>query len=478
MTADAIAATLNGSADADSVVVDGGRLDGPATVSGARLARLEIRDVVCRGDLTITGCRIDVLEISQLQLARGSAFALHDSVVDTIELRSFSGRGPASLDRVRAAAMTLHDIDRVSLLACAADAAIALSRIRGSLGLNDIACGELVIRDMDDDELSIRLRDVSCRRELEVHSGSLRDIRLSEVRAEAVRVHRIVTRTEQAGLALEGCATEGDLTLDTFTNTRGPSLGVRQSRLGGSLLLGALDVPAEIEAVAELDDCFIAGDLRIAKQPPTAPPCRVRETSVAGTLRLASLESLPPAGSRGVVTLEGSSVGDMTLPVDRLRTRTAVERLAEQLFGSSTVDGLAALRTALAGQHRPLDEDAVYAVLQDQLSERSGTRRAWRALLGDVFGWGVRLGPPARALLVLIIATTAVVFAVASGNGGVAHRAMTASLRAIGLWTNVDVNLAGEPTSDAYAVLRVVSGAGGIVLITVLVGIVIRKLVR
>lgn len=474
MNAQAVAALLgNEKVHGDSVQVKGVCLDRPVTVMNARLERLELHEVLCRGDLTITGCRIDTLEIANLELARGAAFALHDCVVDTIELRSFSGRGATSIERVRAATIVAHGIRCVSMLACATDDGVTLSRVSGALTLCDIACGELLIRDLDDDDLSVEITDVSCRRELEVHSGSIQTIAMAGTRAEAILIRRLVAHTAQPAVLLSACGVAGDLTVGALTNTKGPAIRIDGVRLSGSLVIGRIEVPPDASTIAQLTDSFIAGDMRLDVQALDAPPCQINDTTIGGSLRLAALDAPLDRQRRGLVDLQAGSVTDMTLPAERLRTGADVERLAIRLYGAPTVDGLAALRAALAAQHRPNDEDAVYAVLQDRTASR-----VRRAALGGVFGWGVRLVPPARMLALLVLATAIVVFVAASGHGSLPERSLTACLRALGLWANVDVKLAHEPTSDAYGVVRVFAGAGGIVFATVLVGIVIRKLVR
>src|SRR5262249_41001608 len=126
------------------------------------------------------------------------------------------------------------------------------------------------------------------------------------------------------------------------------------------------------------------------------------------------------------------------------------------------------------------EEDLCYYLQRDAEARNLARPGRWlhRWLFGGVLGWGVLILPPARALAVGIILTGLVLTGTGASPAVEAGDLGGAMTLAAALWFNVGPGLPQPLTPTPWSALAVACTAAGLILITVIVGVTIRKLVR
>ncbi|MGW5215417.1 hypothetical protein ACWEQO_30535 [Streptomyces sp. NPDC004051] len=204
----------------------------------------------------------------------------------------------------------------------------------------------------------------------------------------------------------------------------------------------------------------------------------LRGSSVTDTLAL-------PGGSSRYTLDAHSSVGDMELAGQVFRNGRQILSFLERSFTEVSAVALESLRSALARRHRNREVDQLYYLTrQHEAAMLPLLRRAVsRGIVGGVLGWGVRARNPACFLVAGVLLTAIGLHCAGSlrGDGqGVTDpgAAATSLVLALALWLNVGTGLPSELKSAHWTAMAVSFASAGLLFTTLIVGIVIRKLVR
>jgi len=120
-----------------------------------------------------------------------------------------------------------------------------------------------------------------------------------------------------------------------------------------------------------------------------------------------------------------------------------------------------------------------FAQRRAETRREQGLRKLSGILKGSVLGWGVRLWPPARALLLgYLLTALAICVRLRHGRGGIVDHFKSALAISASLWFNVGVGLPKEVHGSGWGILAVLLTLGGVSGVTVIIGIAIRRLVR
>lgn len=157
----------------------------------------------------------------------------------------------------------------------------------------------------------------------------------------------------------------------------------------------------------------------------------------------------------------------------------------ERSFTEVTAVALESVRSALVRRNRNREVDELYYLArQREATALPPLRRAigW-GILGGILGWGVRARNPARVLAVGVFLTGVVLHlagAVREPSRGLLDVTVAGKsfVLALALWLNVGTGVPSELKSAGWSALAVSFTAAGMLFTTLIVGIVIRKLVR
>jgi len=443
---------------ADRVSLDRLSIDGALTVRSCHIDELII-DHVEADALMVVNSRIGRLTIRNASM--GCEVTVIDSALDFLALHSC---GTTRLERLRVEELvqvnalrgTLHISNtRVSSLTVRSQAAGGrLGRprvnVRGLKAREDITFDDLWLS-------AIGLEDVeTC--ELSLQRVRLDEpLRASDLRcSEAVRVNGLVVPAEESTI--------------TNSTVRGAvevrNLGLCESS-GGAGAASAARLALHNTSVMSLTSASVASSV-----------ISLHGSSVTGTLGL-------PSGSSRYSLDSSSSVGDMELAGQVFRNGAQALSFLERSFTEVTSVALESVRSALAKRNRNREVDELYYLArQREAAGLSPLRRAiGRGLLGGVLGWGVRARNPARVLGVGVVLTGVVLHlagAVRDPGRGLTDVTVAGKsfVLAMALWLNVGTGTPSELKTAEWTALAVSFTAAGMLLTTLIVGIVIRKLVR
>ncbi|GAA5067289.1 hypothetical protein GCM10023336_49740 [Streptomyces similanensis] len=446
------------SVSADSVTLEHVSVDGTLTIRSCRIDELVIDHVEadavlvanCRvGRLTVrnapVGCEVIVTDTSLVSLAVHSCGDTRLERVRVEELAQLNTlRGDVRIVHARLSALAVRSQVTAGRLGRPRVDARAL-RVREDITLDDLWLSGLDLRDVEAKELNLQRVRLD------------QPLRATELRcSETVRVNGLVIPA-------------GDSSTITDSTVRGP-LEVRDLKVCES-------DRARPEATARLSlDNSTVTRLTAASAQPTV--ISLRGSSVTDTLGL-------PGGGLRYSLDAASSVGDMELAGQVFRDGGQVVSFVERSFTEVTGTALEAVRSALAKRNRNREVDQLYYLTrQREAGMLPPLRRSVsRGVLGGVLGWGVRARNPARVLVAGIL-LTAVGLQLAGPlrNTGQSVTNMTAAAKsldlAFALWLNVGTGLPSELKTAQWTALAVTFTSAGLLFTTLIVGIVIRKLVR
>lgn len=381
-----------------------------------------------------------------------------------------------SVQHVRAGILTIHDVPAASITTTSVDQMLRLSRLGGSLRVVESSAAQVLLQDLDEPSMEVSFSRFTCDRDLRIESGEMRSISLTNTSARDVSIQAVHSgeRTIPA-ISFRDCTVSKDIRVAHVTSVESSPLYLSDTRLGGSLVLRGLesgDAPH-----ATLERCVVDEDLRLSDLAGDAHLAMLIESDVRQSIVIGEVAELLRMRTTPLLLFSGSRAGDVTIPTVRYRGKREVAEVVEKLFGVVDVDSVNLMRSIFRAQHRALSEDAAYALLQDLMTSKDRRGRLKQLVYGGVLGWGVQVWPPARTLLVLIL-LTAVVLCVVARPGPLWYRGVTSVINSLGMWSNIST-LEVVPTHSAlYAAAAGICGAVGMILFTVIVGVVIRKLVR
>ncbi len=462
--------------DSGVLRIDGQRLTEPVVIQDVAAHRIEIMDSTFRADVTLIGCTVDVLAIEQVRMARRSALSVQNCKVDRLSIRSVSGTTPVSVQHVRAGSLTVHDVPAVAISTTSVDHLLRLSRLGGFLRISDSSAAQVLVQNLDDPAMEVGFSRFTCNRDIRIESGEMQSIVLMNTTAGDVSIQAVHSaESEQPAISLHDCTVARDILVERVSSLKSYSLHLSDTRLGGSLMLRRLESVGAQHAT--LERCVVGEDLRLFDLTGDAHLAMLIESDVRHSIVIGEVAELLRVRTTPLLLLSRSRAGDVTIPTERYRGKREIAGVVEQLFGAIEVDSVDLIRNVFRKQHRALSEDAAYALLQELMLSTGSGSRFKRLVYGGILGWGVQVWPPARTLLVSIL-LTAVALWTAAPSGPLWYRGVTSVINALGLWTNIPTLEVVSTRGALYAAAAGVCGALGIVLVTVIVGVIIRRLVR
>lgn len=443
---------------ADRVSFDRMSIDGALTVRSCRIDELVI-DHVETDALMVVNSRIGRLTVRNASI--GCEVTVIDSALDFLALHSC---GTTRLERLRVEELvqvnalrgTLHIRDtRVPSLTVRSQA------MGGRLGRPSVVVRGLKTReDLTFDDLWLSTMELA---DVETGELTLRRVRLDEpLRASELRCSETVR--------LNGLVIPAEVSTITNSTVKG-SVEVRNLGLcdssGGDVAGATARLALHNTTVVSLTSASAVSSV-----------ISLHGSSVTGTLGL-------PSGSSRYSLDSSSSVGDMELAGQVFRNGAQVLSFLDRSFTEVTAVALESVRSALAKRNRNREVDELYYLArQREATALPLLRRAiGQGILGGVLGWGVRARNPARVLGVGVLLTAvALHLAGAVRDPGRGLTDVTAAGRsfvlALALWLNVGTGMPSEFRTAGWTALAVSLTVAGMLFTTLIVGIVIRKLVR
>ncbi|MGV9252003.1 hypothetical protein [Streptomyces sp. NPDC003697] len=421
----------------DELVIDHVEADA-VFVANSRIGRLTVRNAP-------VGCEVIVTDTSLVSLALhscGTTRLERLRVEELIQLNAL--RGDVRITQTRVSALAVRSQVTAGRLGRPRVDARAL-RAREDVTFDDLWLSALDLRDVEAQELNLQ----RVRLDRPLHAAELRC-------SETVRVNGLVVPAEECSII-------------TDSTVRGP-VEVQDLELCASDR-GHPDA----RACLSLDNSTVMRLTATSRDPAVIS---LRGSSVTGTL------GLPGGGSRYRLDAT-SSVGDMELAGQMFRDGRQIVSFLERSFTEVTGVALESVRSALARRNRNREVDQLYYLTRQREAALMPLlpRGVSQAILGGVLGWGVRARNPARVLLagVLLTAVGLHLAGPLRGTGqGVTDLTSAAKslVLALALWLNVGTGLPSELKSAQWTALAVTFTSAGLLFTTLIVGIVIRKLVR
>ncbi len=449
------------------------------------------------GDLTLRSCQAERLSMHEVSVQ--GAVVIRECALGSLDLRQVRAIEGCRLIRVRAADAILHDVPALDLFDVSSSGALRVSAPGPSLALKDVRADDLEIADARHHDLAIAVERVRCAGLLYLRDLTIAGISLSDVSAGRLRAVDCSTRGTPL-VAIRDATLSGDMIVES-SRAGGMVVAVIRCRVAGDLDLSELrrrpqaDEPdEEVPVLASLSNTTVQGDLGVTAHRERARRYAVelRDSSVAGRLAVRGTDD---GRAPTVVRLAGhSDVADVMIPAEPRITIRNAEQVVLSMFDASDRASLQTMRSALNRQRRHNEADAVYYCERSQTVPRVDvTHHPVRALLGPALGWGVRIGAPVCCLFGLVALASLVTYFYAAVHGncvaqGHSHRCTTAGwgprsavsavAEAGAAFFAVSVGGHDTPRGVIWDIFTVLGAGIGLLLTTVVVGIIIRRLVR
>lgn len=416
--------------------------------------------------LVVAGARWESLMVRE---CAAESVILEDCVIDELDVRELMGR--LVLTRCRVLRLRVHDTRRVA----ATDFDFGTAQISGierSLRLTHVAGKRMRLEECrGSDELELRIRDAQLREDLLVEDCESISIFLKTSVIRRLSVNRcLLSQFDAAEVEVRGRTSLSDLKGDGEASPA-VSLGghfrgsVELSVSKGPITLACTNSgPKRVEGTSIEGDLTVSGDIRV----------ELLQGRISGTLRAISGEVQPRVTLRPQFALERVAVQEDTT----IRGVRDARAAGLAILGAADVNALATLRRSL--EARPRLQDQVY------FAERCLIGSGWLDWVKRwVFGYGVRFLEPLGALVLGILVTALVIWALGLRTARYASRGempfdglLSSFVEAAQLWFNVGVGLPAYLSGPGWAAAAVVCTIIGLVLVTTLIGIGIRRLVR
>ena len=409
-------------------------------VSNSRIGRLTIRNTTIGCDVTISDTSLTSLDLHSCSLTYLERLRIEQDVL-------FAGlRGSITINNMQAASIAFKsqlvtgrlghpavEVDRLNISEDIILDDLWLSKLK----LNDLSIRNLVLR-------RVRLDEPLC---------------ISALRSrESIRINGLVI--PEAG------SNETDS-------------AIVDSDIKGVVDVCDLELPDTGESSPGSRLRFLNSTLARLTASSKAPSVvSLYRSSVTTTLSV-------PNGDARYELGDDSNIDNIDLSGQTFRNSYQVMQFLNSIFTGVSSIALESLRNALARRSRASEVDLIYYITrQRESTQLRGVQRYFSAIiLGGGLGWGVRIINPVRTLLIGIIATA--VFLDAFGVLRSAHEgplSPSACGRALivssALWFNIGIGMLSELTSSVWTLLGVIFTSSGLVLTTLIVGVIIRKIVR
>ena len=463
-----LATELEGTIDGRSCrIVDVDVDDGPVLIEGLQADRLEIRRLDVQGTLVFRDCFVADLQVTG---CGADGILLIGCRVERLVVRNLARGTAMKISGGNFVRIAVHDVVDVSVDATECDSSLIITGVRRQVSLDHVTAGSVTIAEQlaVDPGAEIVVTDIRVVDDFEVHDLHLAGIRMSDSRLDRqLWLRRLHLDRE---LVLENVRCESRLMLDAIT-CAGPVTFSRCTLLDG--VEGTrLRRPAGGSPVLTFDRSRVGRSMSVtlATQPGEVV---LRDTDVDGQVVLP--EPAPLYRMTGTTT-----IARIDLPGAALRTTRRMDELAVRTFGETTAAVYRVMRSSFGTRQRLFEEDLCYFLQRTAESKELRPPARWVALYiyGAVFGWGVRILPPVRALA-SGIGLTAVALGLMAPPSVVPDGDPGSALTLAGaLWLNVGTGLPSRLSSASWSAVAVALTSLGLLLLTVIVGITIRRLVR
>lgn len=445
----------------------------------ATYERLEMHEVRERSDVLIDSCDIERLELTASTF---SALRITRSRIGRLVLKKLRATADVAcvIDTSQIEHADLFDVSGLDWIDVRVSSLLSIGSPEGALTLDGVVCDQLMIGDSRRRPVAqIELKGCRIQGDAEIRNLSASSVAVRDSSVSNLFV-RDVAITGREGLVLDTVSVGGRLTVRGAEFSEDGRLCIRSTWVARETELdGISGIGHELGEIANTE---LLGGLRVggATCGKEAMVIAIEQSRVTGPTVFEGLGE--DDGPSLQVRLEvGAQIDELVVPAELRVTRGNVQQLADDMFAASGYKELQTIRRGLGRQGlRPDEEDAAYFAARSEQATESRVEACLRWVMGEVFGWGVAPWPPLRALL-LGVALTAIIVTIAGGvssEAGIGSRVTGAVVGAVELWTGIGSGHVDTDGGSIVGVFALVSGVLGLVLITVAVGIVIRKLVR
>lgn len=421
----------------DELVVDHVQADALLVIN-SRIGRLTIRNASMGCDVTVIDTSLDFLALHSCGTTRLERLR----VEELIQVNAL--RGPVSISNTRVSSLTVRSQVTGGRLGRPRVEARGL-RAREDITFDDLWLSALELDDVETPELNLQRVRLD------------QPLRANELRcSETVRVNGLVIPAEDSTI--------------TNSTVRGP-VEVRDLKVCD----GADRDRTGATARLSLHNTTV---LSLTSASEASSVISLYGSSVTGTLGL-------PVGSSRYSLDDSSSIGDMELAGQVFRDGRQIVSFLERSFTEVTAGALESVRSALARRNRNREVDQLYYLARQREAALLPPLRRGIAqgILGGVLGWGVRARNPARILVAGVLLTAVGLHLAGALRGpgqGLTDVTVAAKsfVLALALWLNVGTGMPSELKTAEWSTLAVSFTSAGMLFTTLIVGIVIRKLVR
>ncbi|MFH9129044.1 hypothetical protein ACH4KC_12675 [Streptomyces griseoaurantiacus] len=442
-------------------------------------ARVTLERVSIDGTLTVRSCHIDELVIDHVE---ADAVLVANSRIGRLTVRNTSVGCELVVTDTSLVSAALHSCGVTRLERLRVEELLQINALRGDVHLTQTRLSALAVKSQVTGgrlgrprvvARAVRAREDITFDDLWLSTLDLRDVEAQELNLQRVRLDEPLRAAElrcSESVRVNGLVVPAD---DDST--------IRDSTVRGPVEVRGLEAydgdrgRPDVTACLSLDNSTVTRLTATSREPTVIS---LRGTSVTDTL------GLPGGGSR--YSLDAAcSVGDMELAGEVFRDGGQIVSFLERSFTEVTGTALESVRSALARRHRNREVDQLYYLTRQREAALLPVLRRGvaRGIVGGVLGWGVRARNPVRFLVAGILLTAVALHAAGplrdSGQGVTDPVSAGKSLLlALALWLNVGTGLPSELKSGQWTALAVAFASAGLLFTTLIVGIVIRKLVR
>ncbi|HEY9440272.1 MAG TPA: hypothetical protein VIS29_16840 [Streptomyces sp.] len=431
------------------------------------------------GTLTVRSCHIDELVVDHVE---ADAFLVVNSRIGRLTIRNASLGCEVTVMDTALDFLALHSCGSTRLERLRVEELVQINALRGPVRITHTRLSSLVVRSQTTGGRlgrprmvvrALRAREDITFDDLWLSAIELDDVETPELTVRRVRLDEPMRANElrcSETVRMNGLVIPAEDSTIRNSTVRGP-VEVRDLGLCGVTDTSAADRPARLA----LHNTTVQS---LTSSSGTASVISLHGSTVTGTL------GLPSGGSRYSLDAD-SSIGDLELAGQVFRDGPQILSFLERSFTEVTAAALESVRSALARRNRNREVDELYYLArQREATALPRLRRlVGRGILGGVLGWGVRARNPARVLAVGILLTGVVLDlagAVRAPGESLTDWAVVGKsfILALALWLNVGTGMPSELSTAGWSAIAVLLTAAGLLFTTLIVGIVIRKLVR
>lgn len=442
----------------------------PVLIEGVRADRLELREVCIEGQFVLRDCFFDsVLLVNCLP----TSVLFSNCHIARLAVRKLPLATNLAVTGGQYTSILLRGAGRIMATDTRCASAFTISGLRADVSVRRLSCGEFTVAE----QLSTRSRPPQIEIEEMDARGSvrLRDLHVAALSLNQCHVsrHLFLQRLVVDGrVSVSRLQCSGSALLDGLTSAE-------PIQIADSILHGGLDARqlgrhkvGDLPVLIEIHRSELAKSVQLVADPP-AGDVLFRDTTVTGQIHF------PTVGIRYRVDA-GTSIADIEVPSAPMYTFRQIRTFARDRFWEADAVSLAIVRRALLRRQRISESDICYYLQRNAES----TRHRWiamlfrRAVLGGIFGWGVRAWAPVRALIVGIALTALLLAAVGLPGGSPGSSATDALALSAALWLNVGTGAPQTLTTAGWSAVATLLTAGGLMLITTTIAMVIRRLTR